>query len=101
MNMQKIILEALSASDEKRVALASGRNLAKLISYTFPVDANKVHSSEIVNRINNGKPVDFEWAADNFKNDGSFLYDLGNSLAPQLKKNTSLFFNNKETTAEK
>ena len=93
MNMQKIILEALSASDEKRVALASGRNLAKLISYTFPVDAKKVHSSEIVNRINNGKPVDFEWAADNFKNDGSFLYDLGNSLAPQLKKNTSLFFN--------
>ena len=93
MNMQKIILEALSASDEKRVALASGRNLAKLISYTFPVDAHKVHSSEIVNRINNGEPVDFEWAADNFKNDGSFLYDLGNSLAPQLKKNTSLFFN--------
>ena len=93
MNMQKIILEALSASDEKRVALASGRNLAKLISYTFPVDANKVHSYEIVNRINNGKPVDFEWAADNFKDDGSFLYDLGNSLAPQLKKNTSLFFN--------
>lgn len=93
MNMQKIILEALSASDEKRVALASGRNLAKLISYTFPVDVNKVHSSEIVNRINNGKPVDFEWAADNFKDDGSFLYDLGNSLAPQLKKNTSLFFN--------
>ena len=93
MNMQKIILEALSASDEKRVALASGRNLAKLISYTFPVDAHKVHSSKIVNRINNGEPVDFEWAADNFKNDGSFLYDLGNSLAPQLKKNTSLFFN--------
>lgn len=93
MNMQKIILEALSASDEKRVALASGRNLAKLISYTFPVDAHKVHSSEIANRINNGEPVDFEWAADNFKNDGSFLYDLGNSLAPQLKKNTSLFFN--------
>lgn len=93
MNMQKIILEALSASDEKRVALASGRNLAQLISYTFPVDANKVHSSEIVNRINNGKPVDFEWAADNFNDNGSFLYDLGNSLAPQLKKNTSLFFN--------
>lgn len=93
MNMQKIILEALSASDEKRVALASGRNLAKLISYTFPVDAHKVHSYKIVNRINNGEPVDFEWAADNFKNDGSFLYDLGNSLAPQLKKNTSLFFN--------
>ena len=93
MNMQKIILEALSASDEKRVALASGRNLAKLISYTFPVDAHKVHSYAIANRINNGEPVDFEWAADNFKNDGSFLYDLGNSLAPQLKKNTSLFFN--------
>lgn len=93
MNMQKIMLEALSASDEQEIARASGRNLAKLISYTFPVDINKVHSQKIVNRINLGKPVDFEWAADNFTGDGSFLYDLGNSLVPQLKNNTSLFFN--------
>lgn len=93
MNMQKIMLEALSASDEQEIARASGRNLAKLISYTFPVDINKVHSQKIVNRINLGKPVDFEWAADNFTGDGSFLYDLGKSLVPQLKNNTSLFFN--------
>ena len=97
MNMQKIMLEALSASDEQKVALDSGRNLANLISYTFPVDANKVHSQKIVNRINNGKPVDFEWAADNFTGESSFLYDLGNSLVPMLKKNTSLFFNKQGT----
>ncbi len=93
MNMQKIMLEALSASTEQKIALASGRNLANLISYTFPVDAKKVHSQKIVYRINTGKPVDFEWAADNFTGEGSFLYDLGNSLVPTLKKNTSLFFN--------
>ena len=97
MNMQKIMLEALSASDEQKVALDSGRNLANLISYTFPVDANKVHSQKIANRINNGKPVDFEWAADNFTGESSFLYDLGNSLVPMLKKNTSLFFNKQGT----
>lgn len=92
MNMQKIMLEALSASDKKEIACASGRNLAKLISYTFPVDAKKVHSQKIIDRINSGMPVTFEWAADNWKNAASFLYDLGNSLVPQLRKNTSLFF---------
>lgn len=92
MNMQKIMLEALSASDERKIARDSGRNLAKLISYKFPVDAQKVHSQKIINRLNDGKPVDFEWAADNFTGDGEFLYDLGNSLVPQLNDNTSLFF---------
>lgn len=92
MNMQKIMLEALSASDENEIARASGRNLAKLISYAFPVDAKKVHSQKIIDRINSGMPVTFEWAADNCNNDASFLYDLGNSLVPQMRKNISLFF---------
>ena len=91
MNMQKIMLEALSASDNEKISRDSGRTLAKLISYVFPVDANTVRSQKIKDKLNKGEPVTFQWAAMNYANDSEFLYDLGKSIAPQMN-GTSLFF---------
>ena len=93
MNMQKIMLEAaLSASDNEKISRDSGRTLAKLVSYVFPVDANKVGSPKIQKQLAIGEPVTFQWAADNFNvYDGEFFYDLGRSLVPQMN-GTSLFF---------
>lgn len=92
MNMQKIMLEALSASDNEKISRDSGRTLAKLVSYVFPVDANKVTSSKIQKRLAEGEPVTFQWAADNFNvYDTEFFFDLGRSLVPQMN-GTSLFF---------
>ena len=92
MNMQKIMLEALSASDNEKISRDSGRTLAKLVSYVFPVDANKVTSSKIQQRLAQGEPVTFQWAANNFNvYDTEFFFDLGRSLVPQLN-GTSLFF---------
>ena len=91
MNMQKIMLEALSASANEQISRDSGRTLAKLISYVFPVDANTVRSQKIKDKLNKGEPVTFQWAAMNYANDSEFLYDLGKSIAPQMN-GTSLFF---------
>ena len=99
MNMQKIMLEALTFSTEQ-INRDTGRSLAKLLAYEFPIDRAKVGSQKIVDRIDNEKkPVTFEWAFNEYKKnkgDYRFLYDLGNSLAPKLTK-TSLFFGHQES----
>ena len=92
MNMQKIMLEALTYSDEE-ITRASGRNLANLVKFEFPVDINTVKSDKIRERLREKKPITFEWAAENFTEyNGEFLYELGKSLVPDLIKGTSLFF---------
>lgn len=99
MNMQKIMLEALTFSTEQ-INRDTGRSLAKLLAYEFPVDRAKVGSQKIADRIDNDKqPVTFEWAFGEYKKnkgDYRFLYDLGNSIAPKMTK-TSLFFGHQES----
>ena len=104
MNMQKILLEAMSATDDEAIRREANEYLANLAKYVFPIDGNNVTSSTIQNRVQSGKPVDFQWAATEFAENGAsrdpkFLFDLGKSLLPQ-KDGTSLFFENANESAK-
>lgn len=90
MNMQKILLEAMSYKDDAAIRKEANGYLAELRNYVFPVQVSDDICANIKDRLGQNQPVSFEWALNEYyKNIGTtaekrkFLFDLGRSLLPE------------------
>lgn len=90
MNMQKILLEAMSYKEDAAIRKKANGYLAELRNYVFPVQVRDDLCANIKVRLGQNEPVTFEWALTEYykkintdAKKRQFLFDLGRSLLPE------------------
>lgn len=104
MNMQKIMLEAMTAND-KAIIREANIDFDRLKKCVFPMDGvQNIDTQAIKDKVTKNEPITFEWALQEYyKNDNKdyhrkFLQDLAKGLLTE-KTDESMFFSQEDANS--